>query len=398
MLLGILLLVAGCPRPPQVEQAPLRREGLPTIRVRISSGPSIPLATTGGYRLLADDRLLVSSMGPLPSGQLTRSGRAWKIHGAAYSADRLTLEGVGRSFVRVGPTSYRGRVLFLPSPTEGVLAVNHLDLESYLAGVLGRELYAYWSLTTYKAQAIAARTYALYEQATFGAQHPYDLCDDQSSQVYGGFSAETDKAWRAVRETHGMVLAAGPAGREKIFRAHYSACCGGRTNNVYVLYGPRVDSGPLVGGVVCADCQACERYRWAPVSVPKEVIQRALSRCYQQAPALGAVQAVEVVEELDGRPVWINVMGRNRQQLRIRAEDLRLALLRDPTSGVRGLYSMNCRLHDRGRSIVFEDGRGFGHGVGLCQWGAEAKARRGMTVEQILSIYYPGARLFQAYP
>jgi stage II sporulation protein D len=397
-MLAVLVTVTGCPQPPPVDRAPLRREGVPTIRVRISSSASMRVSITGGYRVLADSRIVASSTDHLPPAQLTRNGRVWSIHGASYVADRLVLEALGRSFVRLGPTSYRGSVVFLPDPEDGILAVNHIDTESYLAGVLGRELYPDWSLTTYKAQAIAARTYALYEQATFGPQYPYDLRDDQSSQVYGGFSAETDKAWRAVRETHGIALAAGPQGKEKIFRAHYSACCGGMTNSVYVLYGPRVDSGPLGGGVVCEDCRACRHYRWSPVRVHKDVIHRALGRCYQQVAALRKVEAIEVVEDMSGRPVWINVVGSAGQKVRIRADDLRLALLRDRTSGVRGLKSMNCRIRDSGRSIVFELGRGFGHGVGLCQWGAEEKARQGMAVEQILETYYPGAKLFQAYP
>jgi SpoIID/LytB domain protein len=88
-------------------------------------------------------------------------------------------------------------------------------------------------------------------------------------------------------------------------------------------------------------------------------------------------------------------MSRNGRSLRIRADALRMALLR---AGVApGLHSMNCRLEDAGESIVFHDGRGFGHGVGLSQWGAQAKARRGASAEDILRFYYPGARIFRAY-
>ena len=62
------------------------------------------------------------------------------------------------------------------------------------------------------------------------------------------------------------------------------------------------------------------------------------------------------------------------------------------------LYSMNCKMRDLGDAIEFHDGRGFGHGVGLSQWGAEDKARRGWTAEKILEFYYPGAGIFRAYP
>ena len=65
--------------------------------------------------------------------------------------------------------------------------------------------------------------------------------------------------------------------------------------------------------------------------------------------------------------------------------------------GVKTLYSMNCRLRDLGKQIEFSDGRGYGHGVGMCQWGAEGKAKRGWTSEEILGFYYPGANITPHY-
>jgi len=409
-LLVVALTPAGCPREvPTAPEAPLRRSGVPVIRVLVAREKVMRVSTTGPYRILADGREVAGAMDPLPEAALTYRAGVWQLQAASFRAERLTIAArlqtrrvaaggldVGRSCVRVGSTSYRGRIVFLPGRDGDILAVNHVDVESYLAGVLGRELYAGWHERTYEALAIAARTFALYEKAVADPRRPYDIRDDQSAQVYGGFSAETQKSWRAVRATHGVVLAAGPDGDEKIFRAHYSACCGGVTNSVYVLYGPPVTTGPLSGGQVCRDCRACPRYRWPAVTVPKDVIHRAVSKAYPAA-RLEGVRTVEVVESMGSRPVWVRIVGTKGRSIRIRAEDLRLALLRDGDASARGLYSMNCRIRDAGEAIVFEEGRGFGHGVGLCQWGAEAKAEAGMTVSQILSAYYPGAKLFEAY-
>ena len=403
-----VLSLCGCPagRDAPSPEVPLRLEGMPTIRVLVASGPGIRVATTGPYAIFADGREVVSSMDPLPEGILSRNGNLWTLHAAGYTARSVTIAAPsggspagGRSWpVRVGSTAYRGSVAFQPNPggPRGILAVNHVDLESYLAGVLPRELYALWHIRAYQALAVAARTYALYE-ANHAGGRLYDLRDDQSSQVYGGFSAETDKAWRAVRSTHGLVLAAGEQGRERVFRSHYSACCGGTVNSVYVLYGPPVTQGPLAGGQACTECKKCPRFRWAPVTVPKSVIHRALGRQYPQAAALSGVERIEVVEELHGRPVWIDAVAPDGRKVRVRAEDLRLSLLRHGDGAARGLYSMNCRIRDDGESIVFDQGSGFGHGVGLCQWGTEAKARRGLTYQQILADYYPTAKLFRAY-
>ena len=394
---ALLLAGVGCPpRGRQDDQGPTVSEGVPTIRVLISSGQAIPVGTTGAYRILADGLTVAAAKTPLAEGELTRQGQTWAIHESRFPGGRLAVEGVGDSHVIIDSATYRGRMAFHPGGA-GILAVNHVDLESYLAGVVSRELYPKWHMRTYQAQAIAARTYAMYEMATVGKGRPYDLHDDQSSQVYGGSLAETQRSWQAVRSTHAIVLAAGPEGSEKIFRAHYSACCGGLVNPVHMLYGPPVTSGPLAGGQACEDCRSCPRHTWPPVLVPKHVIHRALVRQYRSAAALDEVQTIKVVSEFQGRPVWVDVVGRNRKKLRIRAADLRLSLLRDGHASARGLHSTNCRIRDAGSAVAFEDGRGFGHGVGLCQWGAQGKAAKGATVKQILQAYYPTAKLFQAY-
>ena len=74
-----------------------------------------------------------------------------------------------------------------------------------------------------------------------------------------------------------------------------------------------------------------------------------------------------------------------------------MALLFGGVRAARGLYSMNCDIVDRGGSIEFANGRGFGHGVGLCQWGAQGKALQGWTAERILEAYYPGATLYRIH-
>ncbi len=412
---AVVLLLAGvltiscyrCSSTPKPE--PVLPAGVPIVRVLISrSVESVNVGTTGPYEIHADGSVVARSMSSLPKGKLSRRDGRWSLHAAKYTADELTIVAVGQSCVRVGSGLYRSRVVFSAdavrpgSPKSGgrMLAVNHLDMESYLTGVLAKELYKSWHIRTYEAQAIAARTYAFYEMGTFGQTHRYDLRSDQSSQVYGGFSAETDKARRAVETTRGIVMAIGPEGNERVFKAYYSSCCGGMTNSAYVLSGPPITSGPLAGGQKCDDCKASSRYRWPAVTVPKKIIFRALSKRYKQIADLGELKTIEVVAEAGqdesfGRAVWIDVVGTNGKKVRIRADDLRIALLRD--GHTQGLYSMNCRIRDTGEAIVFDRGRGFGHGVGLCQWGAQGKAIRGCSVQEILQSYYPGAKFFRAY-
>ena len=410
VLIAVLLTLPGCPppvAPGPTPYVPAKMDGLPTIRVLVGAGEGFSISTTGGYRFLADGREVARSLEPLSELQLRRMGMTWTLNTAVFTGQSLTVEAGGNadhlagrqqgwSFVQINKKDYRGKIVLLGDGTaSNITAVNHIDLESYLAGVLSRELLAGWHDRAYEALAIAARTYALYEMGTVGKGRAYDVRDDQGSQVYGGRLAETDKSWRAVRATHGQVVAFGPQGQERIFRAQYSSCCGGRVNNACFLYGQPV-SGPLVGGQICEDCRLSGRYRWPQVIVPKAVIARAVKATYPNC-GLTGVAAVRVAEEMYDRPVWLDIISTDGKKVRLRANDLRLCLLRDPEKPGKSLYSMNCTIRDAGDSVIFENGQGFGHGVGLCQWGTEGKAQRGFTVAEILAAYYPGSRLFTAY-
>lgn len=371
---------------------------VPTIRVRITPAgiSQEDISTTGGYRLFADGRCVLESGGPLGKTALRRQGGLWRLGNLSIPGWQLVMaptDGV----IRCGLTAYRGSLRMIPTGADGFAVVNHVDLESYLAGVLPRELYPSWSPQTYHALAVAARTFALYNMRYAGAPRDYDVGDDQGWQVYGGFSAETEKSRWAVGRSHGVVLAFGPPGGERIFLPQYSACCGGIVNGAEVI---RDAAGiqPLRGGQKCQDCQSCPRYRWPPLRVGKEEIAQALSAIYPAAGSLGGVATIRVASTTPyGRAVWLDVVGRNGQAMRLRAEDLRLSLLRNGTSNGKTLPSMNCRIRDVGDAMEFSDGRGFGHGVGLCQWGAQGKAEVGWSGEEILRYYYPGAMMFRVY-
>ena len=404
LLIGLLLIV-GCPKSDTSISSPSVSCGnVPIIRVLVAHDERINLSTTGGYKIISSTgQTLLCSYQPLQQVVLTRQGGQWSLGTRKYLSPELSIVADADSFICIGTGCYRGKMVFCPDGNGGILAINYINLEAYLSSVLGGELYSSWSPVTYQVQAIAARTYALYEMNTFGQAHRYDLRADQSSQVYRGIRAESEKSRLAVETTRGIVLAYGSEGHEKIFKAYYSACCGGMVNSVEVLTGKKVSSGPLAGGQICNDCRKCKLYRWQAVSIPKYVIYRALVRDFPQVATIGGIKTIKVIEVFKGsknlpaRPVQVSIVGTNGKKVKMLAETLRLTLLRFNDPRTKRLYSMNCQIRDEGDNIVFENGRGLGHGVGLCQWGAEGKARRGWSVKEILSAYYPGAKLFRVY-
>ena len=372
---------------------------VPVIRVLLTSTPVVEavVSTTGGHWLKAEGRVVAESDEALGPVKVRRRGGGWRVGPRDVEGQELVVLPASGHYVRFGDQSYRGRLRLLPADDGRLIVINHVNVESYLAGVLSKELYRNWAPETYRALAVAARTFAIYHMITFGAQNEYDLGDTQASQVYGGLAGETERSWQAVRDTHGIVLAYGEPGQERIFMAQYSACCGGRVNGAYVIRSAdRIP--PLSGGQVCTDCSACGRYRWGPVRIAKSDIYRALAARYGRVAALGSLRTIRVGTTTPyGRAVWVDAVGPTGQSVRLRAEDVRLALLYHGVPAARKLCSMNCRIVDRGESIEFADGRGFGHGVGLCQWGAQGKALKGWTAEQILQFYYPGATLYRVH-
>ncbi|MFB3890517.1 MAG: SpoIID/LytB domain-containing protein [Phycisphaerae bacterium] len=379
----------------------VRPESPAVVRVKLTShGPDATVATTAGYQVLIDGRQFSQSSSPMPAVTVRRAGGAWRIGNRSGAGQTLEIHVAEGGLVQFDDARYRGH-LRLIATGESFIAVNHVDMESYVAGVISKELFPAWSVETYKALAVAARTFARYEAMNFGATAAYDVADDQSSQVYGGQSAETAKSLSAARATAGLMLTYPQGGQDRIFRAQYSSCCGGVVNSADVLKTVALIP-PTTGGQHCDDCSDAPHYRWPPVRVSKADVYRAVLQSYPSAASLnGAVTDIRVASTTPyGRMMWLDIIGRNgAESIRLRADDLRLALLHyhgpsgKSASPAAALYSMNCRIRCTGLFVEFYDGRGFGHGVGLCQWGAEGKARKGWAYTQILGFYYPGAKL-----
>lgn len=266
-----------------------------------------------------------------------------------------------------GATAYRGTIEVFPDDT-GLTVVNVLDLEVYLRGVVSREMpVADSHLQALLAQAVAARTYTaanLGRRAALG----FDLWGSVEDQVYGGASAETGLADLAVASTAGVILLYETAP----LRAYYHGACGGRTADIAAVWG-ETSPPPYLRGVDDLNesgapfCSAAPRLAWT-----------------ETYPIL----LVEVLDrDPSGRVSRLAVGDTIVEGDRIRR------VLRRPGGGI--LRSTRFEVRRAGDSTLLE-GAGSGHGIGMCQWGAIGRARAGLTCEDILLHYFPGARLVSA--
>jgi len=278
--------------------------------------------------------------------------------------------------------------------------INLVLMEDYLPGVVAGELFDQWQLQTRAAQAIAARSYAASEHFHYAGRRPYDVSNTAASQVYLGRVLHRDSV-KAVAMTRGVVLASGGL----LVPGYYSSCCGGRAASAVDAIGPHPanDVAPLRGRSGIDVCTGVKIARWT-IKRPVAVLSRRL-RVYGKGrrltlAKLGAIASIEPAESnAHGRPVRYAVTDTAGQRVELSADRLRSAANAsspgfDPPA--ESLLSSYFTVTIDGETATF-NGNGFGHGVGLCQYGAQTLAESGKDYREILAWYYPGAKLVKAY-
>lgn len=399
ILIPALLFFSGCAAtspslPPPLIATPT---GVPIVRVRlmgnqthviVSASQSPTVSTSAG----ATPRPITLQPGARYSLSLSPAG--WSLGGYPLGSGTLTILPAVDGSVAVNNRQYRGEYQFVPTSTAAFDVINQVDVESYLKGVIMREMFPHWSLEAYRAQAVAARTYAIYESRTAPPGQSWNLYDDTRSQVYGGMKDETPIGNDAVDSTRGIVLAYGPRGKERIFCAYFSSCSGGITQDSSAVFG--FDLPPLRAHVVGNLCAASPRYLWH-VTLSKTDLTNRIRRWgrtnNRPEQNMSPVSRIDVrTVNAFRRPTSFLITDIRGRHYALPCEDFRHAV----NSGHTVLYSSFVSI-DNYRSTIHFTGHGAGHGVGLDQWACQELARRGYHHEQILLWSYPGAVLIRAY-
>ena len=257
----------------------------------------------------------------------------------------------------------------------GVTIVNELPMEEYLAGVLRGETGERWPAEALRAQAVVARTYAAY-QRQISAGKPYQIVASTAHQVFAGRVSPASPAWNAVQDTAGQVL----RWEGELFPAFYHSESGGYTEDPRTVFAAH--NIPALKPVVCPFSTGSPHYYWN-LDVRLGELTELLRRGGVE---VGVVSAIEVTERTPSLRASVVTVRGTRGAARLRGNDLRRIV------GFETLKSTLFAVAVDGESAHFA-GRGYGHGVGLCQWGAKGMAEQGHTARRILEFYYPGATL-----
>lgn len=290
----------------------------------------------------------------------------------------------GEGILKVNDIPSQGRMVLLPDGPQKIAAVVSLPMEQYLIGVMQGEVGENWPAEALKAQAIAARSYAMAVMAE-RVSKPYDVATTTRDQVYTSKIRIPTPIQAAVLDTQGQVLNY----KGRTLRAYYHSCCGGKGESFDAIWQDLAPgkTKPDFPAAVSHDpyCKKSPNQRWELKLDETDFVQSLRVK----SPQLASASQVSVQTAPNDRVTSVTLTDA-KQATRISGNQFRKAL------GYEKAKSTWFKMQRRGATVTLT-GRGYGHGVGLCQWGAKGMAEKGKKSQGILQFYYPGASIASAY-
>ncbi len=349
------------------------------IRVLISSGAtSVRLKIIGAYEAVDLLQNKVFYQGENLKATVIVYKEKFLLGNTETYSPKILIRAKEPEALIINGQRFRGDLALIKKENGEFLVINYIELDDYIKGILYHEASHYWPMEALKAQAVACRTYALYQRQS-NASLDYDVTKDVYSQVYGGRSSERQRTSRAVEQTTGVILTY----QGKIFPAYFHATCAGHTEDASVLW----DTNLLpLKGVVCKFCRQSPHFDWHCVLTLSEIKEK-LNNAGNK---ISRINDIEILSrDNSGRVLDLKVIS-DKKEKKISAKDFRNII------GPNIIRSTNFTVKVIDGDSVFE-GFGWGHGVGLCQWGAYFMAKDNYKYDQILEYYYPGSKISTAY-
>lgn len=327
--------------------------------------------------------------------------------GILTQGDRLNWTGIEAKFggIRFGNRVFKTDSIFIQSPRgpgirfnqrvylnglemklkpEGkILIINHIDLEHYLKGVIPFEANPKWSNATLHASAIVSRTFALFKMIEKRNQD-YDVGSGVLSQVYAGENVRHDRTDAMVDQTRGQVMLY----QNEIFPAYFHSASGGATTSADAVWS--VKSHPALQGVVCEFCRSSKHETWTSFVKYSEIEKAVRDDGGQPVRAIREIKLKSY--DRSGRAREIEVIGRNGK-FKVPLSELRGWVGAEKIKSTLIVRYLN---QPEKQGVTFW-GRGWGHGVGLDQYGAKYMGELGYSPEQILDYFYPGMNIEKIY-
>lgn len=295
------------------------------------------------------------------------------------------VDSIGKTIQSVFQARYEGNIRVVRMPNGKFTAINTLGVEDFLKGVIGHEMSPSCPIEALKAQAIAARSHALYS-AEDSFNGPYDLVAN-ISQAYQGANEKERRVLQAVDSTRNEVITY----KGSLVPTFFCESCGGHTASIQEVWSQGVDkdlrASPMPPTVYCPACAATAHYQWVT-----DLTHSAFTRKTKSwGSKIGDLLRLEVLGRTSsGRVAQVKLIGTQGDEV-MSAEKLRSLI------GYNVLKSGIFEVERTSTGILFK-GEGWGHGVGLCQFGAQQMAEHGATYKEILAHYFPGSKIVDYKP
>jgi stage II sporulation protein D len=382
-----------------------------TVRIGIREGRgSVALTSDSGLGVWKNGSLWKKFPARTPL-QIALKGNVVTVGGAAAAGavEVRPLSSAGSVKITDG-YAYRGAIRVMKSPQRwGLTVVNVVPVEEYLYGVVGKEMSPSWHREALKAQAVAARTYAISHKNYF-ASRGFDMTDDTSSQIYAGINGESPSVIAAVDATRGEILTYGG----KPIDAFFCSTAGGWTENSENVWGSRI---PYLRGV-SDDSSRMPSYRWSVTTTPEKLAANLTAA----GKGVGKVRSI-TLSPLGKRPMAVSDRGVSGRVLSMTVNGS-AGSVRVTGNAFQSIYGLKSTLFDfsqggavpdpdsgrKGRSATMMVkagvpitiyGYGWGHGLGMSQYGAYQMAQEHGSADTyyrtILTHYYTGTRLEKLY-
>jgi len=371
-------------------QTPIEKELLPTslpvskakhlVRVAVQINvPSIDVMVQGPHEIqsVSEPGLFMKGGGDF-QGTIYADQDGFRINGVTIKVRLFELKSLEGGTVKVNKRTYGETVRVMRSPEGGLTVISELNIEEYLRGVLPVEVSPRWPMEALRAQAVVSRTFATFK-AIEKSDQPYDLVSTVYSQVYVGEDVYDEETDRAIRLTMGELLVY----EENIFPAYFHATCGGRTAKADEIWD--VQPNDVFQSRPCEFCKLSPHYEWT-LNILRQDVERIMQQNGYPAFGLKAIHFED--RDQSNRARKVRIVYSNSEVV-ISADDFRKFI------GYDRLRSLNAEATLKDAFMKFK-GFGWGHGIGLCQWGAKGQAEAGKKYREILQFYYPNSQIMRS--
>lgn len=306
-----------------------------------------------------------------------------RFNSKIFKTDSIFIRSPNGPGIRFNQRVYLNGLEIKLKPGGKLLIINHIDLEHYLKGVIPFEANPKWSEATLHASAIVSRTFALFKMIEKRNQD-FDVGSGVLSQVYAGENVRHDRTDLIVDQTRGSVMLY----RGKIFPAYFHSASGGATTSADAVWS--VKPHPALQGVACEFCQSSKHDTWSSF-VKYSDIEKAV-RDDGGLPVRGVREVKLKSYDRSRRAKEIEVIGKNAKY-KVAFSELRGWIGAEKIKSTLVVRYLN---QPEKQGVTFW-GRGWGHGVGLDQYGAKYMGELGYSPEQILNYFYPGISIEKIY-